>query len=148
MRSQTGSVRKLNGAVIYVRTSKQKINTKSSTESEFKGASDEASVPLWMNEFLFSLGKCPDCVVIREDNTAAIMLHNNGRSDSSRTRHMKIREWWLKYHIDTNELKFVRVQGKDQLADALSKSVVGSLFVKHFDSIHGVALVYRTDYPR
>src|SRR5690242_6026589 len=119
----------------------------SSSESEFKGASDEARVPLWVNELLFSLGKNPDCVVIREDNTAAILLHNNGRSNSSRTRHMKIREWWLKYHIDANELKFVWVQVKDQLADALSKHVVSGLFVKHFNNIHGVEMVYRNDYP-
>jgi hypothetical protein len=148
MRSQTGSVGKLNGATIYVRTSKQKIVAKSSSESEFKGAADEAGVPLWVNEFLFSIGLRPDCVILREDNTAAIMLHNNGRSNSARTRHMKIREFWLKYHIDEKELKFVWIEGPEQLADALSKPVVGGLFVKHFDSIHGVPLVYRTDYPR
>ena len=148
MRSQTGSVGKLNGATIYVRTSKQKIVAKSSTESEFKGAADEAGAPLWVNEFLFSLGLRPDCVVLREDNTAAIMLHNNGRSNSARTRHMKIREWWLKYHIDAKELRFVWIDGRDQLADALSKPVVGILFVKHFDSIHGAALVYLVDYLR
>jgi len=53
----------------------------------------------------------------------------------------------VKYHIDANELKFVWVQGKNQFADALSKPVVGDLFVKHFDNIHGVAMVYRNYYP-
>ena len=148
MRSQTGSVGKLNGATIYVRTTKQKIPTKSSTESEHKGASDEAGVPLWVNELIRSLGMVPACVVLREDNTAAIMLHNNGRSNSVRTRHIKIREFWLKYHIDANELKFVWVNGNDQLADALSKPLVGGLFIRHFDAIHGVPLEYLTTYPR
>ena len=135
-------------ATIYVRTTKQKIPTKSSTESEHKGASDEAGVPLWVNELIRSLGMVPACVVLREDNTAAIMLHNNGRSNSVRTRHIKIREFWLKYHIDANELKFVWVNGNDQLADALSKPLVGGLFIRHFDAIHGVPLEYLTTYPR
>jgi hypothetical protein len=148
MRSQTGSVGKLNDATIYVRTAKQKRPSKSATESEFVGVSDEASAPLWCNEFMFSLGLLPECAVIREDNTACIMLHQNGRSNSARTRHIKIREWWLKYHIDAKEIEFVWVEGKQQLADALSKPVVGRLFVDHFDNIHGVVLVYRKVYPR
>ena len=92
MRSQTGSVGKLNGATIYVHMSKQKRPTKSAAESEFIDVSDEAGAPLWVNEFLFSLSLWPECAVLREDNTACIMLHNNGRSNSARTRHIKIRE--------------------------------------------------------
>ena len=76
------------------------------------------------------------------------MLLNNGRSNSARTRHMKIREFWLKYHIDMGELKLVWVSGDEQLADALSKPVVGGLFIRHFDAIHGVALEYLLEYPR
>jgi hypothetical protein len=76
------------------------------------------------------------------------MLHSNGRSTSSRTRHVKVREWWLKYHIDARELEFVWLEGRQQIADALSKPVVGTLFVEHFNWIHGVALVYRKAYPR
>jgi hypothetical protein len=148
MRSQTGSVGKLNGATIYVRTCKMKGPTKSATESEFVGVSDEAPAPLWVNEFLYSLGLRPGCAILREDNTACIMLHDNGRSTSSRTRHVKIREWWLKYHIDAREIKFVWLEGRQQIADALSKPVVGTLFVEHFNMIHGVALVYRKVYPR
>ena len=139
---------KINGATIYVRTSKQKINAKSATESEFRGVSDEAGIALWVNQLLHCLGMYPECVVLRKDNTAAIMLHNNGRSNSWRSRHFKIREFWLKYHIDEKEVKFVWIEGREQLADALSKPVVGGLFVRHFDCIHGVKLVYLTTYPR
>ena len=46
------------------------------------------------------------------------------------------------------EVKFVWVGTKEQLTDALSKPVVGTLSIENFDLIHGVALVYRTDYPR
>jgi hypothetical protein len=148
MRSQVGSVTQLNRATIYVRTAIIKTPAKSSTESEQLGLSEEASVALWVNEFLFSMGMCPACAIVREDNTATIMLLNNGRSTSSRTRHIKIRHFWLKHHIDTGDIKLVWVEGRKQLADALSKPVVGTLFVEHFDAIHGVPLVYRKDYPR
>jgi len=42
----------------------------------------------------------------------------------------------------------VWVSGDEQLADALSKPVVGGLFIRHFDAIHGVALEYLLEYPR
>jgi hypothetical protein len=144
MRSQTGSVGRLNGATIYVRTSKQKCISKSSSESEMRGVADEAGVPHWVNRFLRSLGFAPDSIALREDNTAAIMLHTNGRSTSARTRHIAISEFWLKQYIDSGEITFEWIGGENQIADALSKPVVGRVFVKHFDAIHGVALKYKS----
>ena len=57
----------------------------------------------------------------------------NGWSNSARTRHIKFRHWWLKYHLDMGEVKFVWVGTKEQLADALSKPVVGTLSIENFD---------------
>ena len=148
MKSQIGTLGQLNDATIYVRTSKMKIPSKSTCDSETYGMSEEAGTALWTNEFIGSLGMCPEIVILREDNTATIQLLQNGRSNSARTRHMKIRHFWLKHYIDVGEVKFVWISTKEQLADALSKPVVGTLFVQHFDSIVGVALKYRTDYPR
>jgi hypothetical protein len=148
MRSEVGSVGRLNDATVYVRTSKLKDPGKSSTDSETYGASEEAGAALWTNEFLGSLGMKPAGALLREDNTGTIALHTNGRSNSARTRHIKIKHFWLKHHLDNGELKFEWVESRHQLADALSKPLVGSLFVEHFDAILGVALKYRTDYPR
>ena len=148
MKSQIGTLGQLNDATIYVRTSKMKIPSKSTCDSETYGMSEEAGTALWTNEFIGSLGMCPEIVILREDNTATIQLLQNGRSSSARTRHIKIRHFWLKHYIDVGEVKFVWISTKEQLADALSKPVVGTLFVQHFDSIVGVALKYRTDYPR
>ena len=55
---------------------------------------------------------------------------------------------WLRVKVRTMLLVMVWVSGDEQLADALSKPVVGGLFIRHFDAIHGVALEYLLEYPR
>jgi hypothetical protein len=89
MRSEVGSVGRLNDATVYVRTSKLKDPGKSSTDSETYGASEEAGAALWTNEFLGSLGMKPAGALLREDNTGTIALHTNGRSNSARTRNFE-----------------------------------------------------------
>ena len=51
MRSHTGTNMSLGRGSIYSRSTKQKLNTKSSTEAELVGASDGASQMLWTSYF-------------------------------------------------------------------------------------------------
>lgn len=55
-KSVAGIVIMLGGATIYVKSSKQKIVTRSSTESELVGMSDALSQILWSREFLLQQG--------------------------------------------------------------------------------------------
>ena len=52
MKSHTGSVISLGKGVIYGKSSTQKLNTKSSTESELIGLSDSANQILWVRDFM------------------------------------------------------------------------------------------------
>ena len=49
---QTGGVISMGLCVTHVRSSKQKINTKSSTEAEIVGASDSFPYNIWYNLFM------------------------------------------------------------------------------------------------
>ena len=55
-KSDTGVVIKIGDATIYVQLGKQKIVTRSSTESELVGISDALSQVLWTSEYLISTG--------------------------------------------------------------------------------------------
>jgi hypothetical protein len=52
MKSVTGVIIMIGRATVYVKSGKQKIITRSSTESELVGLSDALSQVLWIRKFL------------------------------------------------------------------------------------------------
>ena len=83
MKGHTGSAMTLGkGSAINV-SSKQKLNTKSSTETELVAADDVLDVALWATNFLKAQGyKCD--VTVYQDNTSAILLEKNGQESQSK----------------------------------------------------------------
>lgn len=89
-KSITGIVIMLGGANIHVKSSKQKIVTRSSTESKLVGISDALSQILWSREFLIQQGLSLGPAVIYQDNKSTIFLASKGGSTSDRSRHTKL----------------------------------------------------------
>ena len=86
------------GSILYIST-KQKINTKSSTEAELVGLDDTMTFVMWMKNFFESQVQSIDMnspltplgsdVTIEQDNTSAIQLERNGwKSSIKRTKHI------------------------------------------------------------
>ena len=96
MRSQTGCVITMGAGHVYVSSSKQKINVKSSTESEFVGVSDKASQVIWCREVLAWLlnQNNPPAAIIHEDNQATIHMSRHNRPMSEQSRHISIRRYF------------------------------------------------------
>ena len=101
MRSHTGTVLTLGQGALLSFSSKQKINTKSSTEAEIVAVNDAMNCIEWVQLFVKEqirnvrkdspLRLIGNETVIQQDNTSAIQLENNGkRSSTKRTRHIKI----------------------------------------------------------
>jgi hypothetical protein len=78
---------------------KQKINTKSSTESELVGVEDGMPFIMWIRLFYIKqfksypedhpMKEIGQNNIILQDNTSTIQLENNGRrSSGKRTRHI------------------------------------------------------------
>jgi hypothetical protein len=76
MRSHTGRVVSFGIGAIMSKSSKHKINTKSSTEAELVGASDYLSYPIWAKKFLSAQGYSLKENVFYQDN--------QGRTEKSR----------------------------------------------------------------
>ena len=80
----------LGDATTYVKSSKQKIVTRSATESGLVGISDALFQILWTREFLIRQGLTIGPTAVYQDNQSTIFLANEGRSTSERSRHIKI----------------------------------------------------------
>ena len=82
----------LGTGVIHHKTSKQRLNTKSSTETEVVGGSDYLPYTIWTMKFLQEQGLGLKKTMYFQDNQSAIKLQKNGwRSKGDKSRHIDIR---------------------------------------------------------
>ena len=79
MRSHTGGVISFGKGVYTQKSSKQKLNTKSSTESEVVGASDYIPWAVWTGWFMEAQGYSLSKSIFYQDNQSAIRMEKNGR---------------------------------------------------------------------
>ena len=130
MKSHTGSVISLGKGPIYVKSSKQKLNSLASTESELIGLSDECRQVIWTRNFLLHQGYDIGPAVIKQDNQSTIALAQKGRSTSNRTRHIAIRYFFIKDRIDCGEIRLEYCPTDEMIADVLTKPLQGEAFRK------------------
>ena len=136
-KSVTGTVIFLGGAPIYFKSSKQKVVTRSSTEAELIGISDALSHILWTREYVLHQNIAIGPVILFQDNKSTIFLATKGRSTSERTRHIKIRYFFISHYIETNEIVIKHMPTASMIADALTKPLHGTLFVEMTKALTG-----------
>jgi len=127
-KSHTGGVITLGRGPIYVTSKKQKLNSKSSTESELIGISDVLPQVIWTRDFLLGQGYTIDAATLFQDNKSTIILANRGSSNSERTRHVAIRYFFIKDRIASGEICVEYLPTDQMLADILTKPLQGQLF--------------------
>ena len=127
-KSVTGAVIMLGNAPVYFKSSKQKIVTRSSTEAELVGISDSLSQVLWTREYLIRQGIPMGPAILYQDNKSSIFLADKGRSTSERTRHIKIRYFFISHYVASREIVIEYMPTNQMIADILTKSLHGSLF--------------------
>ena len=137
MKSVTGVIIKIGNATIYVKSGKQKLLTRSSTEAELVGVSDALSQIIWTREFLLCQGLKLQPAKIYQDNLSTIFLASKGRSTSERTRHVKIRYFFIHHFIETGEVQLSHLTTTQMIADLLTKPLHGTLFLKFRSELLG-----------
>jgi len=128
LKSHTGSVITLGKGPVYSKSGIQRLNTTSSAESELVGLSDSTGQVLWTKQFLEHQGYNVGPATVYEDNQSAIKLAENGKSNSSRTRHIAIRYFFISDRISSGEIKVEYLNTTDMIADILTKPLQGALF--------------------
>ena len=74
MKSHTGGAMSMGKGIVYATSTRQKLNTKSSTEAELVGVSDVLPQVLWTRYFLMAQGYKGCETVVYQDNQSAILL--------------------------------------------------------------------------
>ena len=112
-------------------STKQKINTRSSTEAELVGINDAIGMILWMRNFLEDQGYSVTDNVIHQDNMSTMLLAKNGRKSSGKkTRHIEIRYYFITDNINRGLASVKYCPTEDMIADFFTKPLQGSQFRK------------------
>jgi hypothetical protein len=113
-----------------VRSTKLRMMTKSSTESELVAASDCGSDILFVRNFIMAQGKHKSPAKLFQDNQSTVKLLLNGRDSSKNTRHVSIHHFWLKEQIALGNLVVEWIETGEMIADILTKPLPRESFVR------------------
>ena len=119
-----------NGSLTFVRSSKQKLVTKSSTESELVALNDGISHVMWTRFYLESQGYFQPPTVVFQDNMSTMVMANKGEGNPNNSRHINIRYFYIKELIDSGEITVKYCPTSEMKADLLTKPLIGNNFFK------------------
>jgi hypothetical protein len=112
-------------------STKQKLNTRSSTETEVVAVDDLMPQVLWTNYFISAQGYKVKKTVIYQDNKSAILLETNGKGSSSkRTKHINVRYYFVKDRIASGEVVIEHCPATAMIADFFTKPLQGAMFIE------------------
>jgi hypothetical protein len=136
MKSHTGAVFTLGKGAIISGSTKQKPNSRSSTEAELIGVDDKITKVLWARRFLEWQGFKVKLCIIYQDNTSTMKLEKNGMASSGkRTRFFDIKYFYVTDLISRDEVKVEHCPTDEMVADYMTKPVVGAKFKLFRDRI-------------
>ena len=129
MRSHTGAIMTMGKGATQSKSTKQKINTRSSTKSELVAADDMIGQVVWTHNFLEAQGFPIKRSIIYQDNQSAMLLEKNGRSSAGkRSRHMNIKYFYITDQIKQDRLEVEFCPTDEMIADYMTKPLHGSKF--------------------
>ena len=134
-KSQSGYLLFVNGSCVSWQSRRQKTRVLSSMEAEYVAASEAAKEVLWARQLLEELGHAQQKpTIMHEDNSACESFSKNSTCHD-RSKHISIKEHWLKDTVKNGGIEVVHVESAQQLADMLTKHQAVSLFQCHQDVV-------------
>ena len=125
---------------VYSTSTRQKLNTKSSTEAELVGVDDVMPMIVWTRYFLEAQGYEVQDSKIYQDNKSAMLLEKNGKGSSSkRTRHINIRYFFVTDQARAKQISIEHCPTENMVADFLTKPLQGSQFRKFRNKIMNIS---------
>jgi len=142
MRGHSGGGLSLGRGFPVVGSTKQKLNTRSSTEAKIVGADDFMPAVCWTRFFMEAQGYQVRDNVLFQDNKSAMLLEKNGKASSGkRTKHINIRYFFITDRIAQGDVSIAWCPTADMIGDFATKPLQGALFKKLRDLIMGVVPV-------
>ena len=91
VRGQSGGGSSMGRGFPVVSSTKQKLNARSSAETEVAGADDFVPAICWTRHFVLAQGHDVADNILHQDDESAMLLEKNGKASSSkRTKHINI----------------------------------------------------------
>jgi hypothetical protein len=140
MQGHTGAGLTMGRGFLISSSTKQKLNTGSSTEFELVGVDDMMPSILWTRNSLKSQGHGVHKTVIYQDNKSAILLEKNGKvSSSKRNKPISIRYFFVTDRIKKGDVTVEWCLIELTHGDFMTKPTQGTLFTMTRDQIIGVS---------
>jgi hypothetical protein len=144
-KSQSGCMTFLGNTLVHEGCRKQKLITKNSTEVELVALAHYVLEGELIKDFLMDLGHLmsDDLVTnvhhVYQDNTSTITIVKTG-GGKARSKCTRVRQEYIKEHLDTGELDISYVKTADMLADMLTKPLGGELSHNIVKKVLGMCL--------
>jgi hypothetical protein len=139
MRGHTGGITSFGTGIIDQKSSKQKMNTRSSTETEHVGTSEYLPKPVFFELFMGAQGYKPHTTLAKDNESEIRMLINGKASCTSNSKHVAIKYFWCTDRIKKGNISVRHCPTEKMIADYMSKPLQGRLFVTFRDVIMGWA---------
>ena len=126
-RSSTGDLHTIGGALVSWRAQKTKFVCLSSAEAEYVELTEMSKEQRFIQMVLEEVFGVKSKGVMFEDNEAAIYLSKN-QHVSPRTKHIDIRQHYVREHIELGHGEVKKVNTEYNFADVLTKNVSVGIF--------------------
>ena len=138
-RGHTGGCVSMGSGLVHSRSSKQTLNTKSSTETELVGGSDFLPYAIWLVYFFEAQGYSLKKRIFHQDNQSTIKMLNNGKKSAGKnSRHVNIRYFWTSDRLKQHSFTVEHCPTLLMLGDFFTKPLQGQLFRDMRDVVQGI----------
>ena len=139
MRGHTGAgLTTFGTGIIDQKLSKQKMNMRSSTETEEVGTSEYLPKNIYFKMFMEAQGYTLKWNILAEDNESTIRMSKNGReSCTSNSKHIAIKYFWVTDRIKNGNIEIVHCPTKQMVSNYFTKPLQGALFYMFQNVIMG-----------
>ena len=127
------------GYAFHTKSSAIKVVCRSSTEAELHAANEVCSDVLHALDLLAELRVPQGTVPFFEDNQAVIhMMIRQETNYQTKSKHIRVRYDFLKQQVAEKKIEFVYIPTDLQLADVLTKPLIGDKFAYFRDCLMGI----------
>lgn len=140
MRGHTGGLITFGTGVVDQKSSTQKMNARSSTDTEHIGTSEYLPKNIYFSMFFEHQGYKLRTNYLCKDNSSEIKLIKNGMDSATwNSKHVAVKHFWVTDRIKNGDIEVQYCPTKQMVADYFSKPVQGALFHIFRNAIMGWA---------
>ena len=122
--------------LVHFKSSKQKLNTKSSTEEEVVGVSDYLPYNIWICQFMAYQGFGIKQNILFQDNQSVIKMEKDGKKSCTwNSKQINIRYFFVKDRVDGNKMSIAYCGTEHILAYFFPKYLRGYIYSWKFREV-------------